>query len=188
MRTIVSMLLGALLLLPALGYGAEGKIGFLNATLIFEQYSVAKEAQQAYESEMADLNTQVQKMEADIQAFADTLEARKYLFSAERLKEQQAELEKKQQDYLKFRQDAELNASKRNEELTRPIIDSIEAVAKQVGEKEGFDLVLDSSAGIVVYSKPEFDLTDKVLQALEAAKQAGQTGQSGQTGQTGGGQ
>jgi outer membrane protein len=176
---------------PLCAHGAEFKIGFVNATAIFAQYSVAKDAQQAYEKEMTELNLQVESLEKEIQAYNDTLEARKYLFSEERLNEKKAELEKKQQDYLKFRQDAEMKAAKRNDELTKPIVGEIEKAAKKVAEKEGFDLVLDSAAGIVVYSKPELDLTDKVLQSLEEAKasgEAGQTGQPGQPAQTSGGQ
>jgi len=175
MQRLLVALVAATILVPLCAYGAEGKIGFVNATLIFEQYSGAKEAQDAYEKEMDDLNKQVTTMEKDLQAFSDTLEARKYLFSEERLREQRVEFEKKQQDYLKFRQDAELKAAKRNEDLTKPIVAAIEAAAKIVAGKEGFDLVLDSAAGIVVYSQPELDLTDRVLQVLEETKQAGQS-------------
>lgn len=175
MKRMTLSVLGAILALSAAGYAAEGRVAFVNAGSIFEQYSGAREAQQAYEKEMADLNRQVESMENDLRAFADTLEARKYLFSEERLKEKRAELEQKQQAYMRFRQDAEVKAAKRNEELTKPIIEAIEDAAKQIAEKEGFDLVLDASAGIVVYSKPESDLTDRVLQALEETRQAGQT-------------
>lgn len=176
MKNLTLLFLGACLVVSVPSYAAEGKVGFVNAGSIFEQYSGAKEAQQAYEKEMADLNRQVEGMESELQAFADTLEARKYLFSEERLREKRTELDQKQQEYLRFRQDAEVKAARRNEELTKPIIQAIEAAAKVIAEKEGLDLVLDSSAGIVVYSKPEFDLTDKVLQALEETKQAGQAG------------
>ena len=182
MRKVVLALVCLGLLVPACVLGVEAKIGYVNATQIFEQYSLAKDAQQAYEKEMTDLNVQVTDLEKELQAISDSLEARKYLFSEERLKEKKAELEKKQQDYVRFRQDAEMKAARRNEELTKPIVQAIEAAARKVAEKEGFDLLLDSSAGIVVYSKPEIDLTDKVLQALEEAKQTGETSQPGQAG------
>lgn len=185
MKRFLFVMLVAAAGFPLCVYGAELRIGYVNATVIFEQYSLAKEAQQAYEKEMVDLNRQVDAMETELQAVADTLEARKFLFSEERLKEQKGELETKQQAYLKFRQEAELKATKRNEDLTKPIVQAIEDAAKKVAEKDGFDLVLDSAAGIVVYSKPELDVTDRVLQVLEEAKQASQ---AGQTGQTGGGQ
>jgi outer membrane protein len=176
MRRLVLVAVVSAVLLPASLCLAEGRIGFVNATVVFEQYSAAKEAQQAYEREMSELNTQVAVMEQDIKAAAETLEARKYLFSEERLREKQADLEKKQQDYVKFRQDAETKAARRNEELTGPIVEAIEQAAKTVAEKDGFDLVLDAAAGIVVYSKPELDLTDRVLQELELKKQAGEIG------------
>lgn len=172
MRTLSLIAVLACLALPASLAGAEIRVGFVNASAIFEQFTAAKEAQQAYEKEMADLGKQVEQMERELKAYADTLETRKYLFSEERLREKQQELERKQQDYVNFRQDAEARAAKRNEELTRPIVTAIEEAAKSVAEKEGFDLVLDSAAGIVVYSKPELDLTDRVLQSLEQARQA----------------
>jgi len=189
MRKLLFVAVLAGLALPVGLWGAEMRVGFVNASAIFEQFSAAKEAQQAYEKEMSDLGRQVEVMEAEIKAFADTLETRKYLFSEDRLREKQQELEKRQEDYVRFRQDAEMKAARRNEELTKPIVTAIEDAAKSVAEKEGFDLVLDSAAGIVVYSKPELDLTDRVLQSLEQARQAGQTGsdqpQTGQP-QTGG--
>ena len=146
------------------------KVGFLNANSVFEQYSVAREAEEAYQRELEDLNRQVTEMEEELRALADTLEARKYLFSEERLKEKRRELEEKQQQYLAFRQQAEQKAAKRNEELSKPIVADIEEATRKIAQKEGFDLVLDAGPGIVVYSKPELDLTDRVLQSLEEAK------------------
>jgi outer membrane protein len=109
-------------------------------------------------------------MEEELRALADTLEARKYLFSEERLQEKRRELEEKQQQYLRFRQDAEQKAAKRNEELSTPIIQAIEEATRKIAQKDGFDLVLDAGPGIVVYSKPELDLTDRVLQSMEEAR------------------
>jgi outer membrane protein len=150
------------------------KVGFVNANTIFEQYSAAREAEDAYQSELEDLNAQVTEMEKELRALADTLEARKYLFSEERLQEKRRELDEKQQEYLRFRQQAEEKAARRNEELSKPIIDAIEEAARSIAQKEGFDLVLDAGPGIVVYSKPELDLTDRVLQSLEEAKGSAQ--------------
>ena len=146
------------------------KVGFVNANTVFEQYSAAREAEEAYQRELEDLNKQVTDMEEELRAIADTLEARKYLFSEERLKEKRLELEDKQQQYVRFRQQAEQNAARRNEELSQPIIADIEEAARKIAQKEGFDLVLDAGPGSVVYSKPELDLTDRVIQSLEEAK------------------
>ncbi len=167
-RTAAAILVMLLIALCSAAYGQ--KVGFVNANTVFEQYSVAREAEEAYQRELEDLNKQVTEMETQLRALADTLEARKYLFSEERLKEKRLELDQKQQDYVKFRQDAEQKAARRNEELSKPIIADIEEATRKIAQKEGFDLVLDAGPGIVVYSKPELDLTDRVVQSLEEAK------------------
>lgn len=165
------IILAILLLAPIMTVRAEQKIGFVNASLIFEQYSAAREAEETYQREMEELNRQVAEMEQAIQALADTLRYKRYYFSEERLREKQQELEQRQQEYLKFRQDAEAKAAKRNDELSKPIIEAIQEATRKVAEKEGFDLVLDAGPGIVVYSKPELNLTDKVLQLLEESRE-----------------
>ncbi len=161
-----------ILLLPMAAVGAEQKIGYVNVSAIFEQYSAAKEAQQTYQKELEELNRQVTEMEQAIQALADTLNYKRYYFSEERLREKQQELEQRKKDYLDFRQKAEAKAAQRNDELSKPILNAIEEAIRKVAQKEGFDLVLDSGPGIVLYSKPELDLTDKVLQLLEESRSA----------------
>jgi outer membrane protein len=162
------------LVIPLSMVHGQQKVGFVNAEIIFSEYTAAREAEEAYQKELEALNKQVADMEERIRALADTLEARKYLFSEERLKEKRAELEKQQMEYLRFAQEAEQKAARRNQELSQPIIDDIEEATRKVAQKEGFDLVLDAGPGIVVYSKPELDLTDRVLQSLEESKGSAQ--------------
>jgi outer membrane protein len=170
MRAKSLLVLLVMLGISAASANAEQKVGFVNASVVFEQYSAAQEAETAYEQELEELNQEVAAKEERIQALADTLEARKYLFSERRLREKREELERLQREYMEFRQDAEMRAAKRNDELSKPIIEAIEQAAAEIAEKEGFDLVLDAGPGIVVYSKPELDLTDRVLQSLEEAR------------------
>ncbi|MFH1313579.1 MAG: OmpH family outer membrane protein [Candidatus Eisenbacteria bacterium] len=170
MKNLSLVMLAVLMLVPFCANGEGQKIGFVNASVLFQQYSVAREAEEAYGKELEEINKQVAEMEIVLRSLADTLEARKYLFSEERLKEKTKELERKQQEYVKFRQDAEMTAARRNDELSGPIVAAIEEATKRVAEKEGFDLVLDAGPGIVVYSKPELDITDEVLEDLEVSR------------------
>ncbi len=164
-RAILVLLMVGLAAAPAAR--AEQKIGFVNMRTIFDQYSAKKEAESVFEREMEDLNRQVTAMEDGIKALADSIESMRYVASEERIRAKQKTLETRQQKYVSFMQEAEATAAKRNEELTRPIEQAILKAAEEIGSRESFDLILDAGAGIVVYSKPEFDLTDQVLQKLE---------------------
>jgi outer membrane protein len=166
MKTIAVTIL-LILMLAAQAAVAQQKIGFVNMRTIFDQYSAKREAEAVFEREMEDLNRQVTAKEEEIKALADSIESMRYVASEERIRTKQRALEKKRQDYLAFMQEAEMTAARRNEELTRPIEEAILQAAEEIGEKENFDLILDAGAGIVVYSKAEYDLTDMVLQKLE---------------------
>jgi outer membrane protein len=155
------------LVLAAQAAMAQQKIGFVNMRTIFDQYSAKKEAEAVFEREMEDLNRQVTAKEEEITALSDSIESMRYVASDERIRAKQRTLERKRKEYVEFMQEAEMTAARRNEELTRPIEEAILQAAGEIGEKENFDLILDAGAGIVVYSKPEYDLTDMVLQKLE---------------------
>lgn len=164
-RTTVAFLM--IMVFAASGAWAQQKIGFVNMRTIFDQYSGKKEAETVFEREMEDLNQQVTAKEERIKALSDSIESMRYVASEERIRAKQRTLETLQQEYIRFMQEAEATAAQRNEELTRPIEEAILQAAEEIGERDDFDLILDAGAGIVVYSKPEYDLTDQVLQKLE---------------------
>jgi outer membrane protein len=168
--TVTAVLVIMFLAAPAVW--AEQRIGFVNMRTIFDQYSAKKEAEAVFEREMEDLNREVTAKEERIKALADSIESMRYVASEERIRAKQRTLETLQQGYVQFMQEAERTAAQRNEELTRPIEEAILQAAEEIGQRENFDLILDAGAGIVVYSKPEFDLTDQVLQKLEELRTA----------------
>jgi outer membrane protein len=54
----------------------------------------------------------------------------------------------------------------RNLELTRPVVEKINAAIAEIGDEENYDFIFDASQGNVVHAKEEFDLTDRVLEVL----------------------
>ena len=58
--------------------------------------------------------------------------------------------------------------ARRNEELTRPIIEQMNQVLTRLGEEEGFSIIFDAADGNVVYADRALDLTDRVLEELNA--------------------
>ena len=42
-------------------------------------------------------------------------------------------------------------------------------VLQKIGDEDGFDFILDVVQGVVLYAKPEFDITDRVLEELNKA-------------------
>ena len=58
----------------------------------------------------------------------------------------------------------------KNEELTKPIIEKINKIIEKIAKDENYDYIMDARAGGVIYGKPAFDLTERVLDILNKEK------------------
>ena len=71
----------------------------------------------------------------------------------------------------KFRQqtwyDENSTYVKRRREIMEPIDARVNDAIWVVAEMENMDMIFDTVAGNIVYVKPAFDLTEKVLEELE---------------------
>jgi outer membrane protein len=148
----------------------ELKIGYIDSERILSEFEDSKEAQKklaeesrAWETEAGSMRQQISDMEAELDKQSLLLSEEK---KAEKLQELQAL-------YLKFQQfqqeiwgqDGKL--FQRNLELTRPVVEKINAAISKVGDEDGYDFIFDASQGNVVHAKAEYDVTDRVLELLK---------------------
>jgi outer membrane protein len=155
------------------GASAEMKIGFINVEEIFKNYAGTKDAQAKFDKEVAKWEQDASTRQKEIKDIKDQLEKQSLLLSPERKAELEAKLKQKMveyQDFLqtKFGQKGEVLS--KNEELTKPIIEKINKIIEKIAKDEGYDFIFDARAGGVIYGKPAFDLTERVLNLLNKEK------------------
>ena len=78
----------------------------------------------------------------------------------------------------KFRDQVETfqnDLRKKEQEYTQDILEDVQAVIKEMAEKEGFALVLEKTEAGVLFAPEKFDLTERALQAYDAKKAAAAT-------------
>jgi outer membrane protein len=152
---------------------AELKIGFINVEEIFHSYQGTKEAQDKFDKEVAKWEQDASAKQKDIKDLKDQLDKQSLLLSSERKAEIEAKLKQKMteyQDFLqtKFGQKGEVLS--KNEELTKPIIEKINKIIEKIAKDENYDYIMDARAGGVIYGRPAFDLTERVLNILNKEK------------------
>jgi outer membrane protein len=155
------------------GASAEMKIGFINVEEIFKNYAGTKDAQAKFDKEVAKWEQDASTRQKEIKDIKDQLEKQSLLLSSERKAELEAKLKQKMveyQDFLqtKFGQKGEVLS--KNEELTKPIIEKINKIIEKIAKDEGYDFIFDARAGGLIYGKPAFDLTERVLNLLNKEK------------------
>jgi outer membrane protein len=152
---------------------AELKIGYINSERIFQEYEGTKEAQEKFNKEVAKWEQEATDRQKEMKDLKDQLEKQSLLLSAERKKEIENQLQTKMAEYQKFLQEKfgnEGEALKKNEDLTKPIVEKINVILEQIAKAENYDYIFDARLGGLVYAKPGYDLTERVLAAINKEK------------------
>lgn len=151
------------------------KIGFINSKVIFEKYEGTKEAQDRFNKEVSQWEQQASDLQAEIKGLKDQLDKQSLLLTSERKRQIEETMKEKMAIYQKFLSEKlgqEGEVYKRNAELTKPIVEKMQVIITKIAKDENYDFIFDQTAGGVIFAKPTFDLTDKVLLQLnkETAK------------------
>lgn len=156
----------AALLLPAAA--GAGTVAVLDSGRIFESLGGVTDARELLEAEIEDWNAHADSLQADIDAIELDL-TRTLMMSPERRREREALLDEKRAELEQFLSSTFGPgglAERRNEELVTPIVDEINEAVRELGTENGYDLVLDTAGGFVVYADESLDITDLVITRL----------------------
>jgi len=146
------------------------KIGYIDSDRILEEFSEFQEARQKLQEEEQAYVTEVGALEEVVTSMRQELEAQSLMLSAESRKEKEERLRKKEEELDAFRRETWGEGGKlftRNLELSRPILERINAAIETISEQDGYDMVFDAAAGNIVFALPQHDITQLVLDELE---------------------
>ncbi|MEK7348629.1 MAG: OmpH family outer membrane protein [Candidatus Eisenbacteria bacterium] len=162
-------------LFVALLFGATGsasaqvKLSFIDSDRIFAEYEKTREAQQAFNREVQELSRTAQDQKGEIDKQQRRLDQQSPMLSEAKRDQETQALQQKVSDYEAFIQKnwgPGGAISKLNEEYLRPIIDRVHKIVADIGNSEGYQLILDAADGNIVYGDKTLDLTDRVLSRL----------------------
>jgi len=145
---------------------AQLKIGYIDTPKILATWEPALAAQKKLEEEANAAQMELQKMEADIRDSQAKMEQQGLMLTEQKKQEKQAEIQNMVVQYQAYMQEKQAEIGKRREELFQPITDDINEAIKKIGDDEGYDYILDTAQGVLLYVQDAHDLTDKIMTAL----------------------
>jgi outer membrane protein len=140
-------------------------IAVFDSDQVFESLGEVADARELLETEMDQWELHVDSLQEEIDVLEEDL-SRTLMMSPERRQEKEALLEEKKtqiESYLSSVFGPGGLMERRNEELVNPIISAINEAVIDIASEEGIQLVLDASAGQIVYAEASIDITDKVI-------------------------
>jgi outer membrane protein len=168
MRTRILM---AALLVAAAAADAQTKVGYINSEYIMQQLPEAVDAQRSLDQQVAQWESELQKMQADWKKKFDEYDKKKLILTDQNRAETERELRQADQAIVEFRtkkfgQNGEL--FQKQNEVMKPVQNKMFKVLEEVAKEDGYDYVFDKSGEILLlYSNEKHDLTRKVLQRMQ---------------------
>lgn len=154
------------LALPALLLGQT--IAVFDSDIVFESLGEVTDARELLETEINEWELHVDSLQEEIDLLEEDL-SRTLMMSPERRQEKEILLDEKKiqiESYLSSVFGPGGLMESRNEELVNPIIAAINDAVMNIASEESIQLVLDASAGQVVYADVSIDITDKVIERV----------------------
>ncbi len=151
----------------------QPKIGYVDVERLKVEYKEFQDAQERFNQQLSIWQSQADTMQKEVAALQNELERQGSLLTEAKRKEKQQLIIAKQKEYQDFASKIlgpEGEAARREKELSKPLIDKINAVIQLVAIRDGYALILDSSGGNVLYAKEDMDLTAVILEELNKGK------------------
>lgn len=140
-------------------------IAVVDADKVFESLGHVTDARELLETEIEEWELHADSLQEEIDEIEEDL-SRTLMMSPERRQEKENLLTEKKAQLESFLSSVFGPGGlmeRRNEELVSPIIASINEAVREIASEDGIQLVLDASAGQVVYAEAALDITDRVI-------------------------
>ncbi len=140
-------------------------IAVVDADKVFESLGQVTDARELLETEIEEWELHADSLQEEIDEIEEDL-SRTLMMSPERRQEKESLLAEKKTQLESFLSGVFGPGGlmeRRNDELVSPIIASINEAVRDVASEDGIQLVLDASAGQVVYAEASMDITDRVI-------------------------
>ena len=152
---------------------SQDKIRYVNSQRILSEYPEAQEIQKQLDDIRTGYEAEYNNMLQEYENLVKEIENQSLLLSPEKKGEKEKEaqdlaIQIEQFRYSKLGPQGELY--QKNLELTQPLYDKIDQIIQKIGEDEDYDYILDVVQGVVLFAKPRFDITNRVIEELNKVK------------------
>lgn len=175
MRRFLAAALGALLVGLTDGpAGAQAsRIGFVDVEKVMVRSAAGLAAREQLEKEKASMQKEVDAKKAEIEKLREEIEKKAMLLSPDVKKEKEETLQRKVRDLRRLAEDYEKELAKKDQTLTKQIVEELAGVIRRYGKEKGYLLILEKRNAGVIYGDEGADLTEEVLKAYDQERARG---------------
>ena len=144
--------------------GADGvKIGYVDMRVALNESEAGKKAKIELESLIKSKQSSIEEKGKTIEKLKGDFEKQASVLSADARKSKEEEIERLARDFQRLVQDSQNDVKKKEGEITGSILKEIRDVVEKIGQEEGYSLILENVEGIILFSRKDLDVTERVI-------------------------
>jgi outer membrane protein len=174
MKNVLSLILASFVFVSfqATAFSAQAaKVGVVDLQEFQKQ-------SKAYQKIRADIQKNVKAMEAKLEEenrslmkLEDEFQKQSMMLNLDAQEDKRRELEKKRRYYKYLHEDLSQELKSIEVDTVKKIMGELEVIVKEIGEKEGYTLILEKRALGLIYYDKAIDITDRLIKAYDKVKQ-----------------
>lgn len=149
---------------------AEAKIGYVDLQRALNESAAGKKAKQDFRAQVERLENQLKGKKEELDRLKEELERKGMVMRDEERKKLEDEFEQKRLDLKRRFEDSQAELQKKDQELTGKIIQDLQGIIKEIGDRDGYTLILELGTSPVLYYKKSADITDEILSVYNAKR------------------
>jgi len=146
---------------------AADKIGFVDIKEVFFQSEAGKKEMGDVQKNVEKKKTVIQEKEKELRKLRSELDKQRPVLTKEAYDKKELDYQAELKDYKRLVEDSNDELAREEQEIKKKLIPDIVKTAKEIGEKEGYAIILDISSGlytgVLLYYAETNDLTAKVI-------------------------
>ncbi len=139
------------------------KIGYVDLRVALNESDGGKKAKTELESLIKTKQSAIEEKGKAGEKMRAEYEKQSSVLSGEAKKAKEDEIERLTREYQRLVQDSQAEVKKKEADLTGSIIKELREIVEKIGQEEGYSLIFENVEGIILFSKKDLDITDKVI-------------------------
>ncbi len=162
------LILGVVLLFVAVAIPAhaEVKLAYVDIQRALNECQAGKKARTSIRADAERAQAKLQKEQAAVQALKDELDKKGMLMPPDQRQNLEDELGRKMRSFQDDVKNERDELRQKDNELTGAIIRDLATVVRQLGEKDGYTMVMEKNS--LLWGIPSNDITDEVIRTYDA--------------------
>ncbi|HUO76308.1 MAG TPA: OmpH family outer membrane protein [Thermodesulfovibrionales bacterium] len=166
-RIIVLLFLAVLIPVTFTAVSASGedvvKIGYVDLRVALNESEAGKKAKIELESLIKTKQSSIEERGKSLERLKGDFEKQASVLSADARKSKEEEIERLMRDYQRLVQDSQNDVKKKEGDITGSILKELRDVVQKIGQEEGYSVILENVEGMILYSRKDLDITEKVI-------------------------